>query len=121
MSGDLGRYILELERSVENFDIGSICSSPKLRCKTWHKVVYRLCHFSRLRRTLRGLNLVSCRNFSGQGSGYLRYFRRPHAQRDLVFNRCMSLARLVGKGLRYLGLCRERVDMGRGDFWKIHS
>ena len=55
LSGDVESYILELERSVGTFDIGGLWSSPKLRCKTWHKVFYCLCSFSRLRHTLRGL------------------------------------------------------------------
>ena len=120
MSGEVGSYILKLERSVGTFDIGGLRSSPKLQCETWREVVCHICRFSRLRRTLRGLPLVSCRPFLGKGSGSLRSSRIPHGRWDLVFLRCMNPARLVGQVLRDLGLCRYRVDMGREGVWQIH-
>ena len=121
LTGYVGSYIWGLESSVGTFDGGSLRSSLEQLYETWHKVVYRLCHFSRLRRTLRGLNLVSFRPFSGRGSGSWRSSRRPHGRWDLVFNSCTSRARLDGQGWRGHRICRDMADMGREDVWQRHS
>ena len=78
LSGVVGRYILKLERRVGIFDIGGLRNSPKLQFKTWREVVCHICRFSRLRRTLRGLPLVSFRPFLGKCIGSLIFSRRPH-------------------------------------------
>ena len=74
------RELLKLERIVGIFDIGDLQNSLKLQLETWRKVVCHLYRFPLLRRTLRGLPLVSCRPFLGKGGGSSRFSRRPYGR-----------------------------------------
>ena len=94
-----------------DFDRGGLRSSLDQQCNNWPEVVYSLCHFSQLRLTWRGLPLVYCRHFSGQGIGSWISSRISHGRRDLVSPRCTSQARLDGWGWMGQGLCRERVNI----------
>ena len=80
LSGDVGSYILKPERSVGIFDRDGLRNSPKLQFETWREVVFCLCRFSQLRRTLMGLPLVSCRTFLGLDIDSSRFSHIPHGR-----------------------------------------
>ena len=59
-------------------DRGGLRISLERKCETWNGVVYRICSFSQMRRTWRGLPLVSCLTFSERGIGSWRSSRTPN-------------------------------------------